>query len=296
MSPRIESIRLASGERQLAVPFAPVLSSADLGWQDVIVERHRLPPIETPQIANANHLICLHLGQSVKLERVTDGRSQSKNIRYGEYNFTPSNLPIQIRCQQPAEIMFVAIAPSVIERVAAGSIYADKIQFTERWLAPDPLIAQLALELKAELERGGVMGQLYVDSLSTVLGARLLRYYSTSEQSLPNSAGRMATSQLQEVIDYICDNLEADLSLVHLAQVANLPLYQFARLFKRTTGQNPHQFVIQRRVERAKLYLKETQLPIANIAYRVGFANQSHFSTLFRRYTGVTPKAYRELL
>lgn len=297
MSQRIKTIRLASGESQPAVPFTPSLSSAEIGWQDVIAERHRLPPIETPQIANSNHLICLHLGPSVKLERqVADGRFQSKSIRYGEYNFTPCNLPIQIRCQEQAEIMFVAIAPSVIERVASGSIYADRIQFTERWLAPDPLIAQLAMELKAELERGGVMGQLYVDSLSTVLGARLLRYYSTSEQPLQDVTGKMGTSQLREVIEYIHDNLAEDLSLVRLAEVANLTVYQFARLFKRTTGQTPHQYVIQCRIERAKLLLEETQLPISDIAYRVGFANQSHFSTLFRRSIGVTPKAYREML
>ena len=295
MSERITTIRLRNGERQPSVPFTPLLSSASAGWKDILLEQHRLPPIETPEVANTNHLICLHLGQSVDLEqRRSGGRFQRRRIRRGEYNFTPCRLPIEVRCQEAAEIMFVAIAPSLIERVASGSIYSDRIQFTERWLQPDPLIAQLAMELKAELERGGVMGELYAESISTVLSARLLRYYSSSEQVMQNVTGRMGANQLRQVIDYINDNLAENLSLEQIARVVNLGVYQFARLFKQTTGQSPHQYVISRRIERAKILLRETQLPIADIAYRVGFANQGHFSTQFRRRTGVTPKAYRE--
>lgn len=69
--------------------------------------------------------------------------------------------------------------------------------------------------------------------------------------------------------------------------------FHFARAFKAATGETPHKYLIQRRMERAKVLLTVTQLAIAEVAYRVGFSNQSHFTTHFRKATGVTPKDYR---
>jgi AraC family transcriptional regulator len=70
--------------------------------------------------------------------------------------------------------------------------------------------------------------------------------------------------------------------------------YHFVRVFKRWIGLAPHQYVMRRRLERGKELLEDTDLPIAEIALAVGCANQSHFSALFRRVTGMTPMTYRQ--
>jgi AraC family transcriptional regulator len=95
-------------------------------------------------------------------------------------------------------------------------------------------------------------------------------------------------------VEYIEEHLDAELTLDHLAGVAHLSPYHFARLFKNSTGLPPHQYVIARRVERAKDLLRgKDRFPLVDIAAEVGFSSQSHFTRHFKRLVGVTPKHFR---
>ncbi|MBD1852061.1 AraC family transcriptional regulator [Leptolyngbya sp. GB1-A1] len=99
--------------------------------------------------------------------------------------------------------------------------------------------------------------------------------------------------QLQQVLNYIQTHLERDLSLAELAETLNLSPTYFASVFKQAIEVSPHQYVIQQRVERAKLMLSKTDLAISDIALQVGFSSQSHLTQQFKRLTGVTPKQIR---
>ena len=89
------------------------------------------------------------------------------------------------------------------------------------------------------------------------------------------------------------EHLAEDLLLSDIAAVVHLSPYHFARLFKESVGFPPHQYVIQRRVERAKLLLSTTNWSLTAIAHTVGFAHESHLALHFKRLTGVTPRYYR---
>jgi AraC-like DNA-binding protein len=99
--------------------------------------------------------------------------------------------------------------------------------------------------------------------------------------------------QLQQVLDYIQTHLDRDLSLAELAETLNLSPTYFASAFKQAIEISPHQYVIQQRVEQAKLMLSKTDLAIVDIALQVGFASQSHLTQQFKRLTGMTPKQVR---
>ena len=105
--------------------------------------------------------------------------------------------------------------------------------------------------------------------------------------------GTLPGCRLRRVIEYIQQNLDKGLSLAELAGVVYMSPYHFARLFKRSTGMPPHRFVIRQRIDRARACLATPDLPIAEISRMVGFRTASHFSTVFRRVTGVTPGSYR---
>ncbi|MBD2100411.1 helix-turn-helix domain-containing protein [Leptolyngbya sp. FACHB-261] len=97
----------------------------------------------------------------------------------------------------------------------------------------------------------------------------------------------------QQAIDYIHTHLDRDLSLAGIAKVINISPTYFASLFKSAMGISSYQYVIQQRVERAKLMLSKTDLTIAEIASQVGFSSQSHLTQQFKRFTETTPKQVR---
>ena len=98
---------------------------------------------------------------------------------------------------------------------------------------------------------------------------------------------------MQRALAFIDSHLGDDLTLPHMAEAVGVSPHHFAHVFRTTVGVAPHQYVIRRRVERAKELLDTTDLPIVEIALSVGCANQSHFSAMFHRVTGLTPHAYR---
>jgi AraC family transcriptional regulator len=95
------------------------------------------------------------------------------------------------------------------------------------------------------------------------------------------------------VLEYINANLSDNLELSVLAKVAGVNLYHFAKAFKQSIGESPHQYVLRMRIERAKTFLREARLPVIEASARTGFVDQSHFSKVFRRMVGVAPSAYR---
>ena len=100
--------------------------------------------------------------------------------------------------------------------------------------------------------------------------------------------------RLENVKEYIEDNLDSELSLAELADVAGMSKYYFSRLFKKSEGLPPYEYVLRRRAEAGKQLLSKTDLSIAQIALKTGFSSQSHFGKHFRRHIGDTPATYRK--
>src|SRR6266404_4240438 len=111
---------------------------------------------------------------------------------------------------------------------------------------------------------------------------------------ISGDVGTLPWGRLRRVIEYIQQNLDQDLTLTELAALVYMSPFHFARLFKRSTGVPPHRFVVRQRIARARLVLRTRELSIAQISRMVGFRTPSHFTTVFRRVLGMTPRAFRE--
>jgi AraC family transcriptional regulator len=149
------------------------------------------------------------------------------------------------------------------------------------------------LSVDAELRVGGVAGSLLVESLANVLAVHLIRHITGPRRELVSADGALPSHKLRRVIEYIMENLEGSPTLEQMAAVVHLSPYHFARQFKAATGLAPHQYVITRRVERAQHLLRtDCRLGLAEVAFRSGFANQSHFCFQFKRIVGVTPRQF----
>jgi len=99
--------------------------------------------------------------------------------------------------------------------------------------------------------------------------------------------------RVRRVAQYIQDNVQRGVRLAELSAVVHMSPFHFARLFKRSTGVSPHRFLVRYRIDQARALLAAQTVPIAEIGRSVGFRTASHFTTTFRRFTGVTPSAYR---
>jgi AraC-like DNA-binding protein len=137
-------------------------------------------------------------------------------------------------------------------------------------------------------------GSLYLESLATLIMGQAIRQRSSASGRLKRVPDYLLSQQLQAIVAYIDAHLQGELRLHQLAAQARLSPYYFAHAFKAMTGWSPHQYVLHRRLARAQHLLRTTQMPIAAIAYEVGFGSQSHMTTVFRRLLQTTPSRYRQ--
>ncbi|VFS22637.1 AraC family transcriptional regulator [Enterobacter cancerogenus] len=105
--------------------------------------------------------------------------------------------------------------------------------------------------------------------------------------------GGLSPFVLRNVVAFIEENLAQPLTLADLASQAALSEYHFARMFRQSMGQAPHQYVMHRRMEKAKALIQHTAMPLTDIAMACGFNSASHFSNRFRSVLGVTPSQLR---
>lgn len=152
-------------------------------------------------------------------------------------------------------------------------------------------LAQAVRELFADRHVGGA---LYLESVATLIMEHIIRQRSNLSGQLNRVPDFLVLKKLKTAIEYIQDNLQSELSLDGIARTVGLSSYYFAHAFKATTGIPPYQYVLQCRVERAKKLLCDPSRSIAEIAYEVGFGNQSHMTTVFRKTLQVTPNVYRQ--
>jgi AraC family transcriptional regulator len=149
------------------------------------------------------------------------------------------------------------------------------------------------LAVEAELTAGGLGGPLAAKSLANLLAVHLIRHILAPRQPTRRRYGALPRGRLRAVVEYIEEHLDGSPSLEQMAATAHLSVYHFARQFRAATGLPPHQYVISRRVERAKQLLQEGDLSLAEVAAAAGFADQSKLSHTFKRVVGVSPRQFR---
>lgn len=272
-------------------------SSRQLGWNGILVEQYQAykTPTSIALPALSDHWLSLPLGQPARLTQKVGDRLHQSILQKGDTILVPAGQPSHWSWQeQSCSSLHIWLKPELIEHSAqASEIDLQQVTLTDCLGQQDLQLHQIAMLLFAEVNSGGIMGRLYVESLVQVLVIHLLRHYSTLPQNFTAENRGFSHTQLQQAIDYIHAHLDRDLSLVEIAGVVNISPTYFASLFKRATGTSPHQYVIRQRVERAKMMLSKTNLPISDIALQVGFSSHSHLTQQFKRITGMTPKQVR---
>lgn len=274
-----------------------IAHSPEVGWRSLyaaIIEEAPFEALETPV---PHPFLIYHLYHPTEVTRKVAG-SHVERALIGPRRIcvTPGGTSVRWQhCGHP-EILQVYLRQSMYA-AAVAEMYgcdASAAEIVPRFAILDPLLEQLALTIAAALRDNSVKDGLYVDTLAQMIAVHLARNHcSRSRSTLKPVANVVSTWKIRRVIDFIEENLDRDLSLEALAAEVNIsPLY-LPRAFKTAIGQSTHQYVLQRRIERAKKLLGSSDMPIAEIALSSGFSSQSHLSNWFQRFVGVSPAAYR---
>ncbi|KHK55421.1 hypothetical protein PI87_13820 [Ralstonia sp. A12] len=252
------------------------------------VARRFNPPgrIDLPMIAD--HRVSLHLSART----ITTCRESGQRFlrRHGHVDLTPADCSGAFDADEDYAALDVQIPCGFLQRVAQEmQMRPAHAGLQARHLIEEARLCHLMLAIEADHCSGAPGGRLYTDSLGVALAVQLLAGYAVAGRQ----GEALSARQVQRVVDFIEANLDVDLSLDALASVAGVSRSYLQRAFRSSKGTSLHRYVVERRVERARLLLIKRSLPASEIALAVGFANQSHMARWMRRLLGVTP---RELL
>ena len=157
----------------------------------------------------------------------------------------------------------------------------------------DSRVAGLVAAVNAERIAGFPSGPLFLDSIEQALALVLIRGYAVRHRSMRTYRGGLGPARLRTIKEFVQAKMEDELTLYAMAQSVELSAAHFSRMFRKSTGETPHHFVLRLRIERAKELLRTADARVLDVAVACGFKTQQHFARVFRRICGVSATQYR---
>jgi AraC family transcriptional regulator len=158
----------------------------------------------------------------------------------------------------------------------------------------DSRLGALAAAVHAEMVAGYPNGRLFLDSVEQAMAIALVSGYAVRHRPVQISRGGLGPARLRRISELIHAKMEHELSLDEMAQSVGLSTAHFARMFRKSTGETPHQFVLRQRLERAKAMLRAPDARVLDVAVACGFKTQQHFAQVFRDVCGISPTRFRQ--
>jgi len=281
------------GRQVPLVPHAPLLSSAAQPWEGFLLERHISTGFDVPRHEHSGIVLSMQLQPSLRVEWRSGLDTGSATVGEGSLTLHGRDGCEASRWTGNYNRVLFELDSLHLERIVEGGITGGRIEVAERWVFEDKRIEYLLRALLVELEQGAPGGKLFGEQVAGSLAVLLAQEYSVVRPKVFGTAGRLPAWRLRRAYDYVSSHLSGDISLGALAAAAEMSSYYFAKLFRATTGMSPHQYVVQQRLERAKILLRNPNMRIYEVGVRVGYVDPKHFRNIFHREVGVTPAEYR---
>lgn len=270
--------------------------STQAGWGSLYATLMEEAPFEAVEQGVRHPSFIYHVSRPTEVTRRIDGSRPEKTIiGPRRITLTPGRPSAWWSHQGHPEILQVYVHHDLFASAAGAMFECDpsKADISPRFAILDPLLEQLSLAVISALRDTCRGDLLYVESLAQMIAAHLAREHSNFSARRSAPAPQISSWKMRRLKEFIEANLDQDLSLAALAREVGISSLYLPRAFKSAFGQSPHQYVIGRRIERAKDLLRIGQLTVAEVSAAAGFSSQSHLSDWFARTVGVTPAVYR---
>ena len=273
--------------------------NAGLSFGSVAIAHCTSRPIEGRYVGAHQITVAIHDGPPFELEwhEVGSDHIRRGTIADGQMHIGDSHNPFWVRSAASPSFLAFALEESFVNEIWHNAFdVAGEFAIRPLIGVQDPVVRRLGELALQEVRGGGSGGRLYAESLAAMLSVHLLRSYGSSSRSPVPHKGGLAPLTMGRILEYIEAHLDQELGVIELAAVAGLSPHHFGVAFKTSVGMPPHQFVIDRRIRHALHLLRNEDRSIAQVARAAGFSSQSHFTTSFRRMTGMTPARFRQSL
>jgi len=274
--------------------------STGRGWRDIHVQHVAVEPWTgtLDPVGNPCLGYCVNRPAQIRRRIGRGGTTETRTLRPRQFHLIPAHDESEWQRRGRSEMLAMHLRQGLIDETARQmwSAAASQVELDVPLGTSDPLLEQLALAiLEIMREEPDPSSALYVDELVHAMVVRLVRIYTANGRSSRRGPDRQVLDrgEMRRVRDLIEDRLADNLSLEAIAGEVGVSSRSLSRACLRQWGTTVHQYVLSRRVERAKNLLLSTDLTVTSIALDTGFSSQSHLATAFRRVTGLTPKSYR---
>jgi AraC family transcriptional regulator len=288
---------LIDGRLRSTEPTPPLIWSAQTAWSGFLLERNICHDGGAGSILFPYTELIMVVAGSICVEYSAMNADGRFVAGAGSVTIWPAGhelSPVAWIAQRSTETLRVQVDMSTLEQLAPKDDPLAGLRLTQQCGIEEPTLASLMRLMEMDVAAGCPTGKLYGESLSLALAAHVAGHYSTGAiEGVPRDG--LARPVLARVLDYISANLGRDLTIIELAAIANMSPHHFSLRFKRSVGLAPHQWVMRARVHEAERLLRTRSMSVAEVALTLGFASQTHFTDVFRRATGATPRHYSRL-
>ncbi|MFV0462098.1 MAG: helix-turn-helix transcriptional regulator [Nostocoides sp.] len=277
------------------VPGQLTVHSPEAGWSGAAIRGYRYQGLDVDVPSVRDYMIVAYHHGRTPMRRELDGIWTSHGMRPGDVSLMTRASRSHWVWSGQIDVVHAYLTADHL-REAAEQMYERDIadvELHDTLRAEDPAMFRAVMQMAQEASTGGVGSRLLVEALTQELAIRLLRGHAHIRFCRETPIGRLSLAQVAQVEELIDAGLDGDLGVQHLADAAGVDKYRFTRAFVATMGCTPHGYVINRRLERARILLASAHLTLAEVAAQCGFADQSHFTRVFRRHVGTTPGRYR---
>ena len=272
----------------------PLLSSVDLPWQGIRVEQIHLEAGSLPAQYRQHHLLMIYqVPLPYVVRHQTGGRVNEWIYQTGDLGLYPGgDCSTNLSWTTPSNNLYLTVNDDYLQQLVSREPALSQFALRERLKFHDPLLSQLGQQLVVATANRHSLGRLYAESLINALCFQLLEHHATYQRNR-RSGPRLPASVLARIDTYLEAHTESSVTLAELAELANLSVFHFARLFKQSVGISPYQYVLQGKIRRAKYLLRQDGAPINAISDALGFGSLNSFVAAFRRVVGCTPQQFQ---
>ena len=219
-------------------------------------------------------------------------RSEMRRLTYdaGEMSLVPRHFEKWFRNE---DVHGLCIAISDAALTAASDRTNGEVELRRMDNLVDARLSALVEAVNAERIAGFPSGRLFLDSVEQALAVALVNGYAVQDRSVQLHRRGLGSARLRRIKEFVHAKVEEEFTLREMAQSVELSTAHFSRMFRKSTGESPHHYVLRHRVERAKLMLRAAEGRVLDVAVACGFKTQQHFARVFRRICGVSPTEYR---